>query len=59
MTRAEEIRDRLDSIAQSKYGLECADGFLFSNRSGNRPLYESWEREEKELREELKGLENE
>lgn len=59
MSRAKEIQDRLDDIARSKYGLECADGFLFTNRSGNRPLYESWEREEKELIEELKELENE
>lgn len=45
-----EVQIQIKDLEDRIYGLECADNFLFSNRNGNKSLYDSMQEELKDLR---------
>lgn len=49
-----QIKERIARLEELRYGLECGDDFLFSNRNGNLPLYKQWGEEIKMLQQQLK-----
>ena len=51
-----QIRERIERLEELRYGLECSDDFLFSNRNGNLPMYNQWGEELRQLRNQLKEL---
>ena len=53
MSTQEKLQERIQELQRNMYSMECSDDSLYSNRNGNLPTYQSWQKELSTLRKRL------